>query len=152
MRVSAAGELCHNPRVQGASGQVSGAAITGKQELHWPSSPVPPGQSLKLLGALTFPATWQYLQVKACVPARLLQGPRNNSSHSLLCSTYFIRFRTGQITTCTKWRPHYSKQRTVGSSSISIDPEAFGRSVGRAGWGRGALTGHHVSDCQGRIL
>lgn len=32
----------------------------------------------------------------------------------------FIRFRAGQITKCTKWRPHTTRSRIVGCSSIPM--------------------------------
>lgn len=68
--------------------------------------------------------------------AQALAAPvPNSSTGSLLHSTYFIRFRAGQITKCTKWRPHYQKQ-DCGLQQHSYGPEAFGRRVERTGWVR----------------
>lgn len=84
--------------------------------------------------------------------ARALAAPvPNSSAGSLLHSTYFIRFRAGQITKCTKWRPHYQKQ-DCGLQQHSYGPEAFGRIVERAGWVRGLLLPTAFEIPQGQTL
>lgn len=84
--------------------------------------------------------------------SRLLQHQSQIAAQAAFSILHtFIRFRAGQITKCTKWRPHYQKQ-DCGLQQHSYGPEAFGRSMERVGWVRGLLQPTAFQIARGQTL
>lgn len=127
----AGGRHARGGRREAECGSARGRACAlAAAEPPWRPRPVPTPRGTLLPPAAPAPRPRQPRAARAPPPPA--PRPPQSSTGSRLRSTYFIRSRAGQITGCTKWRPHYQK-RGCGRRQHCNGPEAVGGGGARGG-------------------